>query len=135
MRKPLPKTLRLKVYDKYNGHCAYCGREIKYEEMQVDHATAFAQSIYGTKESRDKVGKMIADDSINAIENLMPACRQCNFYKGGWDIENLRERIKDTLEHTCCSSFQSRLAMQYGILEFKPWDGKFYFEKTEEEKQ
>lgn len=135
MRKPLSKPIRKLVFDKYNGHCAYCGKEIALKEMQVDHAIAYAQSIYGPKESRDRVGQMIADDSINSIDNLMPSCRPCNFYKGGWDIEAFRLRIKETLEHTCCSSFQSRLAMQYGILEFKPWDGKFYFEKMKEEQR
>ena len=28
MRKPIPKSVRKLVYEKYNGHCAYCGREI-----------------------------------------------------------------------------------------------------------
>ena len=131
MRKPISKELRKQVYDKYNGCCAYCGKEITLKEMQVDHATAYAQSIYGLKESMDRVEQMIADDSINSIDNLMPACRQCNFYKGGLDIENFRNRIKDTLENTCRSPFQVRLAMQYGIMTFKEWDGKFYFEKVE----
>ena len=31
------KEQRLQVYNKYNGHCAYCGNEIEYSEMQVDH--------------------------------------------------------------------------------------------------
>ena len=135
MRKPLSKDKRQQVYNKYGGHCAYCGKEISLKEMQVDHATAFAQSIYGLKESRDKVGKMIADDSINSIDNLMPSCRQCNFYKGGWDIENLRNRLKDTLSHTCQSSFQVRLALQYGMLTYKEWDGKFYYEKIDNMKE
>ena len=132
MRKPLPKTLRLKVYDKYNGHCAYCGREIKYEEMQVDHARAFAQQWYAPKDVREETAKMIEDDSINAIDNLMPACRACNFYKGINNIDGLRRRIREELEHTCRSTFQTRLAMQYGMIEYRPWDGKFYFEKMEE---
>ena len=31
------KIDRLKIYNKYGGHCAYCGREIEYKQMQVDH--------------------------------------------------------------------------------------------------
>ena len=27
MRKPIPKSVRKQVYQKYNGHCAYCGCE------------------------------------------------------------------------------------------------------------
>lgn len=28
---------RMLVYDKYGGRCAYCGRELRPDEMQVDH--------------------------------------------------------------------------------------------------
>lgn len=31
------KRIRELVYQKYDGHCAYCGREIAMEDMQVDH--------------------------------------------------------------------------------------------------
>ena len=37
MRKPIPKSVRKQVYAKYNGHCAYCGCELEYKDMQVDH--------------------------------------------------------------------------------------------------
>lgn len=44
------------------------------------------------------------------------------------DIERFRNRIRSELEHTCRQSFQTRLAMQYGIIKYEPWNGKFYFE-------
>jgi hypothetical protein len=28
VRKAIPKATRLKVYEKYNGHCAYCGAKM-----------------------------------------------------------------------------------------------------------
>lgn len=31
------KEDRLKIYRKYDGHCAYCGKSIEYKDMQVDH--------------------------------------------------------------------------------------------------
>ena len=31
------KSDREKVYDKYSGHCAYCGKPITLQSMQVDH--------------------------------------------------------------------------------------------------
>ena len=31
------KIDRQKVYDKYNGHCAYCGKPITIKDNQVDH--------------------------------------------------------------------------------------------------
>lgn len=53
----IPKKIRQIVYDKHRGHCAYCGREIAYKDMQVDH-------IY----PQYRGGK---DD----LDNLNPACR------------------------------------------------------------
>ena len=31
------KKTRELVYKKYDGHCAYCGKEIEIKDMQVDH--------------------------------------------------------------------------------------------------
>lgn len=132
-RKPIPKAMRQKVYDKYHGHCAYCGKEIGYKDMQIDHIVPVMKSYYGIKEEAERVRRMIADGSLNGIDNLMPACRACNFYKSMNDIERFRQRILTELEHTCRSTFQTKLAMQYGMISYKPWDGKFYFEKIKED--
>lgn len=130
-RKPISKEMRRLVYEKYNGHCAYCGKVIAMKDMQVDHIIPIAKSSYGIKNEVEKVRKMFDDGSINAIDNLMPACRSCNFYKGISDIEGFRRSIKQTLEHTCRQSFQVRLAMQYGIITHTPWNEEFYFEQIE----
>lgn len=37
MRKPIPKYVKKLVYQKYNGHCAYCGCEIPEKGFNVDH--------------------------------------------------------------------------------------------------
>ena len=130
-RTPISKETRRKGSEKYNGHCAYCGREIKYEEMQVDHATAYAQQWYSNEHKQQEVRQMINDNSINNIDNLMPSCRPCNYYKGIYDIEGLRHKILRELEHTCRSTFQTKLAMQYGMIVYHEWDGKFYFERIQ----
>lgn len=74
-RKTIPKKTRLKVYEMYNGHCAYCGCEIEYKEMQVDHV----ESLYWNGGSDE-------------ISNYKPACRMCNFYKSTMGIEDFREQ-------------------------------------------
>lgn len=123
--KPIPKRIREAVYAKYDGHCAYCGCEIEYRQMQVDHV----KSLYWNSIDNHFVDNpdIVQDDSL---DNLMPSCRQCNYYKAEADIENFRSKIHNILERTCRDSFQVRLAIKHGILEYKPWDGKFYFEKT-----
>lgn len=40
------KELREQIYHKYDGRCAYCGREIEYKDMQVDHLEPLASEYY-----------------------------------------------------------------------------------------
>lgn len=61
----MTKLSRQKVYEKYGGRCAYCGKAIQYKDMQVDHVIPLRR--YG-------------DDSLL---NLNPSCRSCNHYLCG----------------------------------------------------
>lgn len=116
-RKTFSKKTRQAVFDRYRGHCAYCGCKFtSIREMQIDHIKSRLVSRFR--------GEPV-DDSI---ANLMPACRQCNFYKSAKGIEGFRKALRDTLSRTCRQSFQVRLAMKYGMLEYKDWNGEFYFE-------
>lgn len=118
--KPIQKKLRELVYAKYNGHCAYCGCEIEYKDMQVDHANSLWGNVY-------LGNSKIQNDSL---DNLMPACRQCNLYKGGSNIEAFRTLLKETFEKNSLNTWQIRFGIKYGMIEKHPWDGKFYFEKS-----
>ncbi len=112
-RKPLPAAIRKIVYEKYNGHCAYCGKAIKYKDMQVDHIN----SVYMRGEDND-------------ISNLAPACRSCNFYKGAMTVEGFRRQlglIVERLEKV----FIYRLARDYGLISEDKKDIIFYFEEKE----
>lgn len=71
-RKSIPKKVRLEVYNMYNGHCAYCGCEIEYKELQVDHIHLFYL------------------DGKDIKENYRPSYRMCNFYKSTFSIEGFR---------------------------------------------
>lgn len=33
----MKKDTRIKVWKKYNCKCAYCGEDLEYKKMQVDH--------------------------------------------------------------------------------------------------
>lgn len=39
-RRRLTPVERRAVYDKMGGRCAYCGEQLNYEDMQVDHVVA-----------------------------------------------------------------------------------------------
>lgn len=115
-RKAIPKKVREQVYQKYNGHCAYCGCEISYKEMQVDHI----KSVYSTEEKP-------CDEDVNDIGNLMPSCRMCNFYKSTFTIEGFRTQLGKIPERLN-KLFIFKLACKYGLVEPKRKEIKFYFE-------
>ncbi len=110
-RKSISKHTRLKVYQKYNGHCAYCGFELALKEMQVDHI----QSVYSY-------------DGANDIENYNPACRMCNFYKSTMSVEDFREQLGKILSRLE-KVFIFRLAKKYGLIREIKEPVIFYFEK------
>lgn len=113
-RKKLTKAQRLRVYNMYGGRCAYCGRPIRYEDMQVDHI----KPLY--------LGG--ADDE----SNWAPACRMCNYYKSTKTIEIFREelgKLRSRLE----KDFIFRLALRYGLIRETSDKVQFLFEKEQDE--
>ena len=119
-RKTIPKAVRQQVYDSLNGHCGYCGCEITYKEMQVDHIEA----VY-LHEAELNAGEA---QQVNSIENYMPACRMCNFYKSTMSIESFRKQL-ETLPERLEKLFIYRLAKKYGIVQEIKKPVQFYFEK------
>ena len=117
-RKQIKQDVRKKVFEKFDGRCAYCGCKIsldyrKKNGMEVDHIHPV-----------DRGGG-------NETENLFPACKQCNFYKSVFFVDEFREQLR-TLHKRIAKPFICRLGLKYGIIQLKPFDRKFYFEKTKE---
>ena len=113
-RKPIPKDVRKQVYQKYNGHCAYCGCPIEYKDMQVDHVIP----VYGK-------------DGSNDLDNLMPTCRMCNFYKSIYSLDDFRKNL-ETLHERLRRPFIYRLALKYGLISENKNKVVFYFEKEKD---
>lgn len=114
-RKPISKETRQLVYNKCNGHCAYCGCELEYKDMQVDHVIAVGRG------------------GSNDIDNLLPACRQCNYDKHKKTIEGFRKRISKELYKSLERVFVYRLAKKYNLVKEEPRVIKFYFEQLQDE--
>ena len=96
MRKSIPKSVRKLVYQKYNGHCAYCGCEIPEKGFNVDHLYCIRNYEY-TEE--------FTGIDVNDIKNLMPSCGSCNRYKSTMDLEDFRkqlQKIPDRLKRDVC---------------------------------
>lgn len=112
-RKRLTKSERQEVYEKYDGHCAYCGKELDFKDMQVDHKIPL------------RLGG--ADD----MSNYMPACRQCNHYKRGNDLEGFRLMIEEIPKKLERDNYIYRIGLLYGNVKgYYPNDAgiMFYFE-------
>ena len=109
-RKSISKTTRQNVLDKYDGHCAYCGKVLDLKTLRVDHL--HPHSLGG-------------EDSF---ENYMPARYKCNFYKSTLSLDEFREQLM-TLHERISKPFIARLGLDYGIIGIKPFNGKFYFEE------
>ncbi len=107
------KKTREVVYNKYGGHCAYCGREIAYKEMQVDHLIP--------KRNGEK-------ETVDDIENLMPSCRACNHYKRAHDLETFRKYIEE-IPDKLSNNYIYKIGILFGLVKEERSNIKFYFEK------
>ncbi len=132
---------RKKVYDKYDGHCAYCGCELDFKDMQVDHArpkmhyNAETRTYFHVRNYIDGIMSVkieqIKEFLIDGIDNLMPSCRKCNHYKRSADIEEFRLQI-ESLIYRLRKDYINEVAEKFGIYQYHEWDNKFYFEKVKE---
>lgn len=112
-RKVIPQKMREKVYAKYRGHCAYCGCELSFKDMVVDHIDP------------------VINGGQNELNNLNPSCRLCNEYKRDTDVVNFKTWLLDGVLKRLQKLYLIRVAIKYHMLEIKDWDHKFYFEKCE----
>lgn len=122
------KTLRAKVYNKYNGLCAYTGKPLD-DRWQVDHVVS------------KRVCLLTNMPNLNHIDNLMPALYIVNHYKRALDLEGFRAymmrfhiRLGNLPKKTKVASvarrtaYMNSVAYAFGITVDKPFSGKFYFE-------
>ncbi len=127
----MKKTDRLKVYDKYNKKCAYCGNHIEYTDMQIDHLTPqrLAHQYRCDDKGYSRLFYGLTGDSIESFENLMPSCRRCNHYKRAYTLEEFRTLMK-SLHKRVSKIYINKVAIDYNIITLKPFYGKFYFEQA-----
>lgn len=106
----------MKVYEKTKGHCAYCGCEIEYKDMQVDHVIPInGWKVQGT----------------DTIDNMLPACRSCNHYKSRSTLEGFRKMLENMPNVLERDSVTYKNAVRYGLVTPTPKKIIFYFERME----
>lgn len=85
----IKKEVRIRVWNKYGNHCAYCGIKLEYKQMQVDHIKAHWHNL---DESECK--KINVTKGADSEDNMNPSCARCNRWKSTLTIEKFRNEIE-----------------------------------------
>ena len=117
------KKTRELVYNKCNGKCAYCGEDIQYKDMQVDHKVS--QFHYRLKKHK----KYTDNEDKDNIDNLLPSCRVCNKWKSSHSVEQFRKEIGEQLKRLKEYNPNYRFATKYKLIQETPHPIVFYFEQ------
>lgn len=112
-RRKLTKAERQQIYAKCSGHCAYCGCELEYKDMQVDHVIPLRRG------------------GEDVISNMLPACRSCNHYKSTMTAEEFRRYVEGIPERLFRDSIPYQVGVRFGIIQAGQ-GVKFWYEKGEE---
>jgi CRISPR/Cas system Type II protein with McrA/HNH and RuvC-like nuclease domain len=101
---------REEIFNKYNGHCAYCGTKIKITSFHMDHIESHKNS---------------GDDSIS---NHNPACCSCNCSKHDLPLEVWREELSLKILRLNRDVPQYGLMKRFGLIKETRKKIIFYFE-------
>jgi len=101
---------RQKVYEMFGGKCAYCGEEMDFSNLQIDH-----------KNPKQKQNR-------NHLSNLFPSCLKCNIIKKDRNISEFRKYLFNIPPSVDCDTF--RLLCKLDVLKKRNApDFLFYFER------
>lgn len=124
------KSDRQKVFDKYGGHCAYCGCQLQ-KGWNVDHI----EPIWHTwsEESVENIakitgGRLRIKKGADSIKNYNPACPRCNKWKSTFSVEQFRIEISKQVDRLKRDSSNFRMALDYGLAAAINKPVTFFFE-------
>lgn len=133
----IPKTIRIELFNKYNGKCAYCGCDLQ-KGWHVDHVEPCGRINSGEMVEQPEgvyprykwVEKVVghANPKANHVDNYMPSCPSCNINKHGDTIEQFRESIAGYLRSLNKRVVQYKMAKKYGLVKETNNPVVFYFE-------
>lgn len=119
MSKTISKKTRIAVYNKYDGHCAYCGKKLEYKDMQVDHLIPKQREYF----------KKYSEDEINCFENYMPSCRRCNHYKRAHSLETFRKMVEEIPKKLLERNYIYKVGIDFNLIKPNEHGIIFYFER------
>lgn len=118
------KINRQEVYNKCDGHCAYCGKEITLKQMQVDHKEPLFRN--STDKELEWYKRTRGTDEM---DNLLPSCARCNRWKSTYTIEEFRKEISLQIQRLNNYSSNYRMVKDYNLIQETNNTVMFYYEK------
>jgi len=103
------------IFEKYKGHCAYCGNPIDFNKFEVDHIEPLRRN--------DNYG------GSDTIENKNPACMPCNRSKSTFTIEGWRTQLHNKIVSLNRDSATYRVAKRFGLVKETGIKIEFHFEQ------
>jgi 5-methylcytosine-specific restriction endonuclease McrA len=116
--KQIFMTKREKIFNKFDGKCAYCACELQ-KGWHVDHFLPLVRGHKGEQQYPER----------NEFENLMPSCPSCNNYKNSYNIEEFRRLISELRKQLMLST-QYKISLRYGLINEVEKEVEFYFENV-----
>lgn len=129
----LTKKQRQVVFAKSNGACWYCGCELPGKGWHADHVEPIRRfkSIKITDEGVKHINTC-DNPHLDTVENMVPACRKCNLFKGVFSIEEFRKEITYQVERARDYSVNFRTAERFGLVEVNNKPVIFWFETQQQ---
>lgn len=127
----MKKEFRHKIWNKFGGRCAYCGEDIAYKDMEIDHVIP-RQEFYNRIVNKFRIPEFLShlsEHDVDHPDNLFPACRVCNRWKKTFDLELFRRELQEQIDRLNKYSSNYRIAKKYGLVEEANINVVFYFEK------
>lgn len=136
----MTRAQRDQIKAKYHGRCAYCGCELG-DRWHADHLIPIRRSVRNMRDDngcvvRDEWGrvpqeKYLVNPEADCMDNMVPACPSCNIHKNSLPLESFRRAIASQIEILRRDRPTFRLAERYGLIECKPKEVVFYFERLD----
>jgi hypothetical protein len=115
--------VRISTYNKFQGHCAYCG---KYDHIIPKRN--FHWHIKNKFRVPDFL-KHLTEFDCNHPDNLFPTCRVCNNWKNTHCLEDFRKELQEQVPRLNLRSANYRIAKKYFLIKETLNPIIFYFEE------
>ena len=119
---------RQAIFDKSGGKCWYCGCEL-VKGWHADHIEPIRR--YKDIEITDDGVRHFTtceNPHLDTIDNMVPACRKCNLFKGVFSIEGFRKELSYQIERARDYSVNFRNAERFGLITVTNKPVVFWFE-------